>query len=112
MSDPKVNEPPAPKVHQAFVARHPNLASAWESMGSAASQGPLDARTVRLLKLAVAMGAMREGAVHASVRKAVALGISEDELQQVVAIAASTVGMPSTVALFSWVQDVVDGKKR
>ena len=112
MSDSKVNEPPAPKVHQAFVARHPDLARAWQSMGDAAKQGPLDERTVRLLKLAVAMGAMREGAVHASVRKALALGISEDELQQVVAIAASTVGMPSTVALFSWVRDVIDASKR
>jgi hypothetical protein len=29
-------------------------------------EGPLDAKTARLVKLAVAVGAMREGAVHAS----------------------------------------------
>jgi alkylhydroperoxidase/carboxymuconolactone decarboxylase family protein YurZ len=45
-------------------------------------------KTVRLIKLAIAIGAMREGAVHSGVRKALAAGIAVDEIEQVVASAA------------------------
>ena len=108
MSDPKDQQPPAPKIHQDFIARYPELGKAWELMAEAGRDGPLDDRTVRLIKLAVAMGAMREGAVHASVRKARAQGISAAEIEQAVAVAASTMGLPSAVALYSWCRDVLN----
>ena len=107
MSD---KQPPAPKIHQEFIARYPELGQAWELMGESGRKGPLDDRTVRLVKLAVAMGAMREGAVHASVRKARAIGISAEEIEQTVAVASSTMGLPSAVALYSWVRDVLDAE--
>jgi 4-carboxymuconolactone decarboxylase len=97
--------PKPPRTYQAFVRRYPKLAQAWELLSDAGQAGPLDEKTVRLVKLAIAIGAMREGAVHSNVRKARAMGISEGELGQVVALAASTLGMPSTVAVFSWVND-------
>ncbi len=99
--------PPPPSAYNQFVDRYPDLERAWESMAKAGTDGPLDARTQRLIKLAIAVGAMREGAVHASARKGVAMGIEASEMEQVVALAASTLGMPSTVAAFSWVQDVL-----
>lgn len=101
--------PKPPKTYQAFTKRYPNLAKAWDLIHEAGADGPLDARTIRLVKLAVAMGALREGAVHASVRKAVAMGIGEVELEQVCALAAGTLGMPSTVACWTWIRDVLDG---
>jgi alkylhydroperoxidase/carboxymuconolactone decarboxylase family protein YurZ len=63
------------------------------------------------VKLGIAIGALREGSVHASVRKAVAQGISADAIGQVVALAAGTIGMPATVAAFTWVRDQIDGPK-
>ena len=105
----KLSEPPA--AYQTFVTRYPLLGKAWELMGEAGKEGPLDEKTARLIKLAIAIGAMREGAVHASVRKARALGISQEEIQQVVALAAGVLGMPSTVAIHSWVQDEVGKEK-
>lgn len=65
----------------------------------------MDEKTQRLVKLGVAIGALRQGAVHSGVRKALALGITREELEQAVALAAGTLGMPSTVAAFCWVQD-------
>ncbi len=61
------------------------------------------------MKLGIAIGALREGSVHASVRKAVAMGIEGEELEQVVALGAGTIGMPATVAAYQWVRDVLDG---
>jgi alkylhydroperoxidase/carboxymuconolactone decarboxylase family protein YurZ len=95
-----------PKVHEDFIARYPELGQAWENINAAGGRGPLDARTQRLIKLAVAVGALREGAVHASVRKALDLGISREELEQVVALAAGTIGLPAAVAVYTWICDV------
>jgi len=104
--------PKPPKVYQQFVRRYPKLAVAWENINEAGQDGPLDDRTVRLIKLAVSIGAMREGSVHSSVRKAVAMGIEKEALEQVVALAAGAIGMPATVAAYTWVQDelVTKGK--
>lgn len=97
--------PEAPKTYRDFITRFPKLGEAWESLSEAGQQGPLDAKTQRLLKLAVAIGAMREGSVHASARKALAAGITREEMDQVVALAAGTLGMPSTVAVWSWIRE-------
>ena len=103
--------PEPPKVYQSFVARYPKLGEAWESIAEAGKDGPLEDKTARLVKLAIAIGAMREGAVHSSVRKALALDISKEEIEQVVALAAGTLGLPSTVAAYSWVQEVLNREK-
>jgi alkylhydroperoxidase/carboxymuconolactone decarboxylase family protein YurZ len=95
--------PTPPKTYQSFVKRYPKIGQAWEVIAEAGQDGPLDAKTVRLLKLAVAMGALREGAVRAGVRKALAQGISRVEIEQVIALAAGTLGLPATVAVYSWV---------
>jgi alkylhydroperoxidase/carboxymuconolactone decarboxylase family protein YurZ len=100
--------PQPPKTYEEFVERYPKLAEAWEKIGEAGREGPLDGRAARLIKLAVAIGAMREGAVHSGVRKALASGITIEEIEQVVALAAGTLGLPSTVAVFSWIRDEID----
>jgi 4-carboxymuconolactone decarboxylase len=100
--------PKPPKTYEVFVRRYPKLAEAWEKISEAGREGPIDGKSARLVKLAIAIGAMREGAVHSSVRKALADGISVEEIEQVVALAASTLGMPATVAVFTWVHDEID----
>jgi 4-carboxymuconolactone decarboxylase len=102
-------QPEPPQLYTEFVGRYPDLARAWEAIADAGRKGPLDDKTARLVKLAVAVGAGREGAVHASVRKAVAMGIQADEIEQVVALAAGTLGLPSAVASYGWIRDIVDG---
>lgn len=99
------HEPQPPETYLSFVELYPKLGEAWERIAEAGAVGPLDERVQRIVKLAVAMGAMREGAVHAGVRKARAMGISREEIEQLVALAAGTLGLPSTVAIYSWVRD-------
>lgn len=101
-----MRDPKAPATHRDFVARFPRIGEAWERVSTAAQEGPLDARTARLVKLAIAVGAMREGAVHSSVRKAAAAGVSIEEMDHVIALAATTIGFPSAVAAFTWVRDL------
>ncbi|MFT7618768.1 MAG: 4-carboxymuconolactone decarboxylase [Planctomycetota bacterium] len=103
---PTNDHPPA--AYERFVKRYPTLEDAWNLIHCAGDEGPLDAKTLRLIKLGMAMGAMREGQVHAGVRKALKIGITKEEIEQVVALLPATLGMPSTVASFCWVNDILD----
>lgn len=94
-----------PSTYYAFIERYPQLREAWDLLHEAEKQGPLDEKTIRLVKLGIAIGAMREGAVHAGVRKALAQGVSPAAIEQLVALAASTIGLSSAVAIYSWIQD-------
>ena len=97
--------PKPPRTYEEFSETFPALRRAWDLLGDAAKEGPLDDKTARLIKLGIAIGAMREGAVHSSARKALALGATREELNQVVALAASILGLPSTVAVWTWLRD-------
>jgi alkylhydroperoxidase/carboxymuconolactone decarboxylase family protein YurZ len=99
--------PRPPKTFEEFSARFPELRQAWDLAGDAGRNGPLDEKSQRLIKLAVGIGAMREGAVHSSARKALAAGATAEEMNQVVALAASVTGFPSAVAAYTWVRDVL-----
>ena len=101
-----------PRKYTEFIERFPKLGEAWEAIHAAEEEGPLDPRTSRLVKLAVAIGAFKEGAVHAAARKALKAGVSAEELAQVVVLATATLGMPGTVAAYCWVQDMVEREAR
>jgi 4-carboxymuconolactone decarboxylase len=100
-----------PEAYREFVRRYPKLGECWEAARQAEEDGPLDERTSRLVKLGVAIGAFREGAAHSAVRKALAAGASAAEVQHVIALAASIIGLPSSVAAFGWLREELgDGR--
>ena len=99
-----------PRTYERFVERYPKLGEAWTAIREAEAQGPLDGRVARLVKLAIAIGALKEGAVHSAARKALAAGITRAEVEQVVALAAATIGLPSTVAVDTWVQEILGAR--
>lgn len=106
----KDRSPPPPKAFQAFSARFPQIGQAWDLLSEAGARGPLDERAQRLIKLAVAIAARSEGATHSAVRKALAAGTGPEELYQVVALAASTLGLPQAVAAFTWIEDELNAR--
>lgn len=95
-----------PKAYRDFVATYPRLGEAWDMAREAEQGGPLDEKTRRLIKLGIAVGAMRQGAVSSAARKARAAGAGDDEIRHVVTLAASTLGFPSAVAVFTWIEGV------
>jgi len=102
------NTPKPPSTYREFVTRFPHLGEAWEAVRAEEEAGPADDTSRRLLKLAIAIGAMREGAVHSAVRKAVAAGATAGEIYQIVPMAATTLGFPSTVAVYTWIKETLD----
>jgi alkylhydroperoxidase/carboxymuconolactone decarboxylase family protein YurZ len=105
--------PRPPKAYQQFIDRFPKAGQAWDLLAEAAeAAGPLSPRDQRLIKLAIAVGAFREGATHSAARKALATGVTQEQMEQVVALAAPTIGLPSAVAAHQWVLDITERRPK
>lgn len=88
---------------------YPDVWQAYSALGRACAEaGPLDARTRRLIKLALAVGVGSEGAVHSHVRRGLEEGASAEELKQVAMLAIPTLGLPGGVAALTWIEDITD----
>jgi hypothetical protein len=76
-------------------------------LGEEASRaGPLDARSRRLIHLALAIAASSEGATHSHARRGSSEGISAEELEHVAILAVTTVGWSQAIKGLTWVRDV------
>lgn len=90
------------------IAREkPELWDAFARLGQATSDaGPLDDRSRRLVNLALAIGADSEGATHSHCRRALAEGMSAEELEHVAFLAITTLGWPQAIRGLTWIRDV------
>jgi AhpD family alkylhydroperoxidase len=85
-----------PKSYVQFQEKYADIWQAYDQLGAAVhAAGPIDEKTRGLVKLALALGSGREGAVHAHVRKLVEMGVSTDEIRQVALLAVTTRGFPA-----------------
>ncbi len=92
-----------------LAENHPDVWKSYAAFGKAiAEAGPLDARTRRLVNLALAIGGRSEGAVHSHARQALAEGLEKSDLEHVALLAMTTLGFPQGVAGLSWIKDVTD----
>ncbi|MBL8745746.1 MAG: carboxymuconolactone decarboxylase family protein [Phycisphaerae bacterium] len=95
-----------PGTYKAFIARYPALGRAHEGVAKAVEgAGPLDARTLALIKIGVCIGAGLESAMRSHVRRARQHGASQAEIEQAILLGMNTVGFPRTVAAWSWAQE-------
>lgn len=92
-----------PGAYKEFVTRFPELGEAHERVARAAdAAGPLDARTLALIKIGICLGAGLESAMKSHVRRALEHGASEAEIEQAILLGMNTCGLPRTVAAWSW----------
>jgi alkylhydroperoxidase/carboxymuconolactone decarboxylase family protein YurZ len=92
-----------------IAQNYPAIWAAYTALGKACSEaGPLDERTRRLVKLALAVGALSEGAVHSHTRRGLADGLAKEELKQVALLAIPTLGFPQGVKALTWIEDITD----
>jgi AhpD family alkylhydroperoxidase len=102
-------KPKAPRVFLKLTKDHPAVFEAIDQLGTAVrGAGPLDTRTAHLIQLAAAAAARSEGAVHSHVRRAMAAGVSQAEIEHALLLLMSTIGTPQVVAALSWARDVTD----
>jgi alkylhydroperoxidase/carboxymuconolactone decarboxylase family protein YurZ len=88
---------------------YPEIWKAYQALGQACTEaGPLNDRTRRLVKLALAIGARSEGAVHSHVRRGLEEGLTADDLRHVAVLAFPTLGFSTSVAALTWIEDLLD----
>ena len=95
-----------PSSVSSFKEKHPAVWEAFAKLGEACHEtGPLDEKTRRLVKLALAVGLRHEGAVHSATRNAMRCGVTREELEHVVILAITTAGWPAANAAMTWIED-------
>ena len=89
-----------------FEKKHPAVWEAFARLGEACHEtGPLDEKTRRLVKLALAIALRHEGAVHSAARNALKSGVTREEMEQVAILAITTIGWPAAHAAMTWIDD-------
>jgi AhpD family alkylhydroperoxidase len=95
-----------PKAYESFKRSYPKIWQAYDRLGGAVHDGgPLDKKNRELLKLAMAIGARLEGAVHSHTRRALEAGARAEEIYHVVLLGLTTLGFPHTISALTWVED-------
>jgi len=95
-----------PSTFKAFITKFPALGAAHESVARAADEaGPLDPKTLALIKIGICIGAGLESALRSHVRRAMQHGATPAEVEQAILLGMNTVGFPRTVAAWSWAQE-------
>lgn len=90
-----------------IASSYPEVWDAFTTLGEACSSaGSIDLRTHRLVKVALAIGAGLEGAVHSHVRRALAEGIAIEELRHLAILAMPTLGFPAALRALTWIEDL------
>jgi 4-carboxymuconolactone decarboxylase len=97
---------PRPLRWSGFIASAPEVASAYEALRDAcAASGPLDGRTIGLVKLAVSIGRGTSRSVHRHAKKALRAGASPDDLRHTALLALPTIGLPATLDALKWIEE-------
>jgi alkylhydroperoxidase/carboxymuconolactone decarboxylase family protein YurZ len=105
---------PLPGFAGRAAVEQPDLWRALQDLGEQASlAGPLDARSRRLVHLALALAAGSEGATHSHARRALDEGLKPEELEHVAWLAVTTTGWPQAIRGLSWIRDVTrEGRRK
>jgi 4-carboxymuconolactone decarboxylase len=91
-----------PDLLNSFKERYPDAWSAYEQLKAACDrQGPLDAKTVELVKIAVSTAQEHHGGLIAHISQARKAGATEEEIHHAILLTTGLVGIPAVLAAFA-----------
>jgi alkylhydroperoxidase/carboxymuconolactone decarboxylase family protein YurZ len=100
-----MQEPLPPSIDK-FKEKYAGVWDAFAKLGDACHHaGPLDEKTRRLVKLALAIALRHEGGVHSATRRALKSGVTRAEMEHVALLAITTIGWPAANAAMTWIGD-------
>jgi alkylhydroperoxidase/carboxymuconolactone decarboxylase family protein YurZ len=98
-----------PSTAGTLANEYPAVWDQYSDLGKACAEaGPIDGETKRLVKLALAVGAQSEGAVHSHVRRALDEDVDPETLHHVAILSIPTLGFPQAMAARSWIHDLTE----
>jgi alkylhydroperoxidase/carboxymuconolactone decarboxylase family protein YurZ len=97
-----------PEVFKEFQNKFQDISVKYDELALECHEwGLLDEKTRHLVKMGIAIGLSSEGAVRSHARRALAIGVSPDELRHAVLLALTTAGFPAMIAAMKWVEEVI-----
>jgi 4-carboxymuconolactone decarboxylase len=97
-----------PNIYKEFQQQFPEIAKSYDELAlKCHGWGPLNEKTRRLIKLGIAIGLNSEGGVRSHARRALAEGVTADEVRHAVLLAFTTAGFPTMIAAMKWVDKVI-----
>jgi len=101
-----------PKAYQAFRTDYAAVFAAYERLGeSAANAGPLDTRTLELIKLGMAAAGKSQSAVQSHTHRALEAGATPAEVEHALVAGVNTLGFSTMMAALSWAKAALDDHK-
>ncbi len=105
----KKSMPKPPKFYEQFAKKYPTVAGKYEELGDAVhGLGALNDRDRALIKLAISGSHLYSSAFKAHIRKALASGVSREEIEHVVLLFLPTVGFPTMMAAMGILEEQLD----
>lgn len=103
----EIDKKELPEFLRDVIDRYPKIWESFDALGKSVSELPngIDRKTQHLVKLGIAIGAGREGAVHSHVRRARNAGFTNEEIFHAALLSITTIGWPGAVAVLSWIDD-------
>lgn len=96
-----------PKPFMDFQKHYPELAKDLEALGIKCKEvGPLDDRSCRLVKLGLAVATGSRGGIKSQARRAMAEGLTLEEVRHAAVLALPTIGFPPIIAAIGWMNEV------
>lgn len=100
-----------PETFQKIVDKYPDVWKAHEKLTMACAEaGPLDRRTVELIKVGICIGSGLETATQRHALMAIENGASKEEVYHTALMAVTTLGHPRAAAGWKWIHDALEGE--
>jgi AhpD family alkylhydroperoxidase len=98
-----------PKLLDDFKKEFPDTWQAYGNMKDACDQeGPLDTKTVELIKIGISTAMEHQGGVFAHVSQARKAGATPEEIYHAVLLATGLAGFPAALAAFASAKDSLE----
>jgi 4-carboxymuconolactone decarboxylase len=97
-----------PEVYKGFQRHFPDISRTCDKLAVSCNEGgPLDEKSRELVKLGIAIGLNSEGAVRSHARRALAAGVTAEDVRHAVLLSLTTAGFPTMIAAMKWVDEVL-----
>lgn len=100
-----------PETFQKIVDKYPDVWKAHEQLTVAcAESGPLDRKTVELIKVGICIGSGLQTATQRHAIMAFENGASKEEIYHTALMAMTTLGHPRAAAGWKWINDALESE--
>lgn len=98
--------PNKPSHYEHLRTLFPQVIEQLETMGKTLHEaGPLDEKTLLLTQMCAAAAMHSEGSVRSHARRALAAGVTAEQLRHALIAQLNTIGFPTVAAALAWVEE-------